>query len=215
MERKHRLRFVSDITKDIWKQIYSCKDGILDYDGWGFLWSCGFAAGLWRWTVEPEVSLHSDYLSLTRTTLRTPPRGFVVYGLLLRAMFVGKGFTVLLSFSFAVEWAKIAGYRSTESSLRKACLVRVRHCVAHRTLATALDFARCRHGKMFALSSVCWFSFLKIKYCCPIKLFWTGRKNQVWHLLQESAFWVTLLLPQTKTTMDKSIIFADSRSIVR
>ena len=123
--------------------------------------------------------------------------------------------TILLSFSFAVEWAKIAGYRSTESSLRKACLVRVRHCVAHRTLATALDFARCRHGKMFALSSVCWFSFLKIKYCCPIKLFWTGRKNQVWHLLQESAFWVTLLLPQTKTTMDKSIIFADSRSIVR
>ena len=110
MERKHRLRFVSDITKDIWKQIYSCKDGILDYDGWGFLWSCGFAAGLWRWTVEPEVSLHSDYLSLTRTTLRAPPRGFVVYGLLLRAMFVGKGFTVLLSFSFAMEWAKIVGY---------------------------------------------------------------------------------------------------------
>ena len=30
------------------------------------------------------------------------------------------------------------GCRSTESSLRKACLVRVRHCVAHRTLATAL-----------------------------------------------------------------------------
>ena len=35
--------------------------------------------------------------------------------------------TILLSFSFAVEWAKIAGYRSTESSLRKTCLVRVRH----------------------------------------------------------------------------------------
>ena len=121
----------------------------------------------------------------------------------------------LRGFLFAEEWAKVVGYCSTESSLRKACLVRVRHCVAHRTLATALGLARCRHGNMFALSSVCWFSFLKIKYCCPIKLFWTGRKNQVWHLLQESAFWVTLLLPQTKTTMDKSIIFADSRSIVR
>ena len=64
-----------------------------------------------------------------------------------------KDFTILLSFYFAVEWAKIVGYRSTESSLRKACLVRVRHNVAHQTSATALDFARCRHGKMFALSS--------------------------------------------------------------
>ena len=59
----------------------------------------------------------------------------------------------LRGFSFAVMRAKIVGYRSTESSLRKACLVRVRHCVAHRTLATALGLARCRHGKMFALSS--------------------------------------------------------------
>ena len=83
MVRKHLLRFVSDITKDIWKQIYSCKDENLDYDGWGFLWSCGFAAGLWRWTVEPEVSLHSDYLSLTRTTLRTPPRGLLYMDLTL------------------------------------------------------------------------------------------------------------------------------------
>ena len=32
--------------------------------------------------------------------------------------------------------------------------VSVRRNVAYRTLATALDFARCRHGKMFALSSV-------------------------------------------------------------
>ena len=46
-------------------------------------------------------------------------------------------FTILLSFSFTVEWAKILGYRSTESSLRKACLVRVRHCVANRTLVAA------------------------------------------------------------------------------
>ena len=38
--------------------------------------------------------------SLTHLTLRTPPRGFVVYRLLLRAMLVGKGFTVLLSFFF-------------------------------------------------------------------------------------------------------------------
>ena len=39
----------------------------------------------------------------------------------------------------------LVGYRSTESSLRKACLVRVRHNVAHRTSATALGFGRCRH----------------------------------------------------------------------
>ena len=56
---------------------------------------------------------------------------------------------------FLLRWSepKVVGYRATLSSLRKACLVRVRHCVAHRTSATALDFARCRHGKMFALSS--------------------------------------------------------------
>ena len=58
----------------------------------------------------------------------------------------------LRGFSFAVEWAKIVGCRSTESSLRKACLVRVRHNAAHRTLVAALGFGRCRHGKMFALS---------------------------------------------------------------
>ena len=58
-----------------------------------------------------------------------------------------------LAVSVAVEEQFSMGYRSTESSLRKACLVRVRYCVAHRTLATALGFARCRHGKMFALSS--------------------------------------------------------------
>ena len=57
------------------------------------------------------------------------------------------------AFSFAVERAKIAGCRSSESSLRKACLVRVRHCVAHRTLATALGFRTLWQGKMFALSS--------------------------------------------------------------
>lgn len=62
-------------------------------------------------------------------------------------------FTIILSFSFAVEELFSKGYRSTGSSLRKACLVRVRHNVAHRTLATALGFARCRIGKMFALSS--------------------------------------------------------------
>ena len=33
--------------------------------------------------------------------------------------------------------------------------VSVRHNVAHRTLAAELDFARCRHGNVFTLSSVC------------------------------------------------------------
>ena len=45
------------------------------------------------------------------------------------------------------------GYRTTESSLRKACLVSVRRNYAHRTLATALGLARCGHGNVYALSS--------------------------------------------------------------
>ena len=45
------------------------------------LWSCGCTAGLLRQAVEPKVSLHSDYLSLTHTPLRTTPWGRIVYGL--------------------------------------------------------------------------------------------------------------------------------------
>ena len=52
----------------------------------------------------------------------------------------------------SVKRAKVVGSRLTDH-FAEACLVRVRHNVAHRTSATALGFARCRHGKMFALSS--------------------------------------------------------------
>ena len=46
-------------------------------------------------------------------------------------------------------------------------------------------------------------------YCCPIKLFWAGQKKiRAGTYCRSKPFLVTLLLPQTKTTMGKSNHFS-------
>ena len=48
----------------------------------------------------------------------------------------------------------------------------------------------------------------ELLYCCPIKLFKPGRKNQGWHLLQESALFGYFAFATKQTTMSKSNHFS-------